>query len=221
VIHLELSSDQMLARMRRSTRRNIRHALQHGVRLVEGDEPDLGAFHRLMCALCERRRTRPNPPRVDFLVDLWQQFRPKGWVRLFFARYGDEAVSAALAFTFRDWFRVWKVGWSGEHRRLKPNEGMWWELIQWARRGGFRHFDFVGIDPDRARAWVAGNAPGPEAEDATSFKLGFGGEVRLLPGAYYYVFHPVIRAALRWGLGSLFQSPVLLKLVRSGGRFWR
>jgi lipid II:glycine glycyltransferase (peptidoglycan interpeptide bridge formation enzyme) len=213
VVNLRQSTEQIMAAMRRSTRRNIRHALNKGLTLVEGGALDITPFYQLMCSLCQRRGITPNPARPDFFNELWHRFQPKGWIRLFFIKLGDELVSSALVFTFQDWFRVWKVGWSGSHANLKPNEGLWWQMIEWARRAGFKHFDFVEINPDRARAITSGSADAVAPEDVTSFKLGFGGEIKLLPGAYYYVFNPVLRTALRCGMARLLQSPLMHKLT--------
>lgn len=213
VIDLAKGPEQLLVEMRASTRRNIRHGMKKGVNVQEGGREDLDTFRGLMEALCERRGITPNPPQADFFHRLWDTFAPRGWVRLFLARYGEEPVCAALAFSFGDWFRVWKVGWSGSHGSLKPNEAMWWAMIQWARRTGHRFFDFVELDPVLARAIVAGTAVEPLPENVTSFKLGFGGEIRLLPGAYLYAANPLARLAMKGGLGRFLDSGMAQKLL--------
>jgi peptidoglycan pentaglycine glycine transferase (the first glycine) len=164
-----------------------------------------------MLALCKRRNTTPNPARVEFFVELWQRFQPKGWIKLFFAMHGSEPVSAALAFTFGDCFRVWKVGWSGQHGHLKPNEALRWQMILWARQNGYRFYDFVEINPEEAKRMASGNMEGDSLATVTSFKLGFGGESQFLPGAYFYVFNPVCRKLLRYGVGRWLDSPMVLK----------
>lgn len=211
VIDLSREPEEIFSAMHRSKRRNVRHGLKTGIRVVEQTGENLGEFHQLMLALCQRRNTTPNPAQLEFFTLLWQRFQPKGWVRLFFARLGSEPVSAALAFTFGDWFRVWKVGWSGQHAHLKPNDTLWWQMILQAHRDGFRRFDFVGIDPAEAKH-TAGAGPEEDGRTTvTSFKLGFGGECRFLPGAYYYIFNPVWRTLCRHGLGRWLDSPLFLK----------
>ena len=217
VIDLTMTPDELLARMRRHTRRNVGQALKRGIQVVDGGEADVGVFRQLMLSMCERRHITPNPPQADFFPFLWQHFRPRSWVRVFIARYGDEPVSAALAFTFRDWFRVWKVGWSGAYANLQPNDALWWGMIQWAKGAGYRHFDLVGIAPDVAAAICDGASQDTPAEGATSFKLGYGPDVRLLPGAYFHVSNPVLRMGLRCGLASLLSSPTALRLARRVG----
>jgi lipid II:glycine glycyltransferase (peptidoglycan interpeptide bridge formation enzyme) len=197
--------------MHHSKRKNVRQALKRGISVVEQNGEALAEFHKLMCLLCQRRNTTPNPAGVKFFVDLWQRFQPKGWIRLFFAMHGSEPVSAAIAFTFGDCFRVWKIGWSGQLGNLKPNEALWWQMILWARQNGFRFFDFVEINPEEARRMADGNTDENRFETVTSFKLAFGAESQLLPGAYYYVFNPVLRRLFRYGVGRWLDSPIVLK----------
>jgi peptidoglycan pentaglycine glycine transferase (the first glycine) len=223
VINLSREPEQMLAAMRRRTRRNVRESLNRGIIVVEQNGDGILEFYKLMLAICQRRNTTPNPGRVEFFLELWERFRPKGWIRLFFAMHGSEPVSAAVAFTFGDWFRVWKVGWSGQFGNLKPNEALWWQMVLWARQNGYRFFDFVEIDPEEARRMASGEMDGDSFETVTSFKLGFGGQCQLLPGAYCYVFNPVWRRLFHLGVGDWVDSPifskaagpVLRKMIRS------
>ena len=213
VINLAQDQEQMIAAMRRRTRRNVRESLKRGILVVEQNGDGILEFYKLMLALCQRRNTTPNPGRVGFFLELWERFRPKGWIRLFFAMHGSEPVSAAIAFTFGDWFRVWKVGWSGQHGNLKPNEALWWQMILSARKDGYRHFDFVEINPEEARRMASGDTDGESVETVTSFKLGFGGGSQFFPGAYFYVFNPVLRKLFRYGVGRWLDSPAMLKVA--------
>ena len=223
VINLAQDQEQMIAAMRRRTRRNVLDSLKKDIRVVEQNRDGIRTFHKLMLTICQRRNITPNPAKVEFLLELWQRFQPKGWIKLFFAMHGQEPVSAALAFTFGDWFRVWKVGWSGNFGNLKPNEALWWQMILWARQNRYRFFDFVEIDPNEASCVTSGLAEGKSIETVTSFKLGFGGQCQLLPGAYCYMVNPVWRKLFQFAAGCWFDSPVfskatsplLSKIVRS------
>ena len=206
VIDLTQEPQEILAAMRASTRRNIRSAARKGITVVEGDARDIETFHVLMVALCERRNTAPNPPEMDFFHRLWENFNPRGWIKLFIAMNGQEPVSAAIAFPFGDWFRVWKIGWSGQHGIMKPNEALWWGMIQYARESGHRYFDFVELDPVQIKAMREGRMTEPLPGNVTSFKLGFGGEIKELPGAYLYFVNPILRTAVKLGLSRFLDS---------------
>jgi lipid II:glycine glycyltransferase (peptidoglycan interpeptide bridge formation enzyme) len=215
VIDLTKQPDEILAGMRPSTRTNVRQGLRRGVTVAEGEAQDLNTFRELMVTLCERRKTTPNPAQVDFFQQLWKSFNPRGWIKLFIARYNQEPVSAGIAFQFGKWFRVWKLGWSGQHGSFRPNEAIWWVMIQYARDNGYKYFDFVEIDPKQARAVLDGMRPKPLSANATFFKLGFGGEIKVLPGAYCYFPNPLLRMALWGGLGSkLLDSGLVYRLAQ-------
>ncbi len=214
-IDLTQDSEMILGKMRPSTRRNIRHAAKKGLEVVQGDGKDIPTFHRLMVSLCERRKTSPNPAELGFFQLLWNNLAPKGWVKVFLTLREKEPISAGLAFAFNDWFRVWKVGWSGEHGELKPNEALWWHMIQHSQQAGISNFDFVSIDPNPARAILEGRAVDSIIDSVTSFKLGFGGQVKLLPGAFLHFPNPLLCTAARMGLVNWVSSSMATRFGRS------
>ena len=218
VVDLAREEERLLAEMRPSTRHHVRQGLKRGITVVQGEERDLDVFWELMRALCARRKTAPNPSHPDFFRLLWKEFSPRGWVNLFLAKHQGEPVAAALAFPFGNWFRVWKVGWSGEHGELRPNQLMWWELIRHARRQGYRHFDFVNIDLAQPGISSSPNLLEPSPNGVTSFKLGFGGTIKMLPGAYCCFLPPLLRAAMRIGLVRLLDSKACINLAMT---MWR
>jgi lipid II:glycine glycyltransferase (peptidoglycan interpeptide bridge formation enzyme) len=96
--------------------------------------------------------------------------------------------------------------WSGQHGSRRPNEALHWAAIQWAKRQGFRYYDFDGIQARTAKRIVKGEPlPDSMLQSVTRFKLGFGGRVVLLPGSYSYICHPL----LRWGCQRTF--PLIAK----------
>jgi lipid II:glycine glycyltransferase (peptidoglycan interpeptide bridge formation enzyme) len=205
LLDLAKSEEQLLAEMRASTRHQIRQGMKRGLTVELGGAADLDVFWELMCALCARRKTIPNPSSPEFFHQLWKQFSPRGWINLFVAKHEGKTIAAALAFPFGGWFRVWKIGWAGAHAELRPNQMLWWAMIRHARSRGFRHFDFVNIN--------LGESGGP-----TEFKLGFGGEVKVLPGAYCYFPNPLVRTAMRTGVARLLDSQTGVNLARKAAR---
>lgn len=209
VIDLSLPEPELLARMRKSTRHNIRQGLRHGVRVREGTEDDLGVFFDLMLATCRRRGEAPNPGSLEFFQQFWRELRPPGWARLSIAECDGDAVAAELAVPFSDTHRLWKFGWSGQYRNYNVSDVLCWDSITWARRNGFKHLDLVQVDPVVVAAMAKGNINQPEVMarrlyGPTVHKTGFGGRITHLPGAYSSFVHPTLR-----GLNPVYRIPLL------------
>ncbi len=211
VLDLAKTEEMLLAEMRATTRHQIRQGLKRGLTVMEGGAADLDLFWELMRKLCERRHTTPNPGSPEFFRQLWKQFSPRGWIKLFLVQHEGKTIAGGLALVFGDWFRVWKVGWSGEHAELRPNQLLWWEMIRAARRQGYRHFDFVNLDVVQPGQPAA---PKLARDGSTEFKLGFGGTIKPLPGAYCCFIHPLARMAKRAGVVRLLDSEACVTLVR-------
>lgn len=107
-------------------------------------------------------------------------------------------MATILTVPFGDTVIYKKGGWWGQHRERHPNEALHWAAIQWAKSHGYRYYDFEGIDPAAAELVLQGAPlPEPMRQSVTRFKLGFGGEVRLLPKPYDYLYNPLLRWTYR------------------------
>ena len=90
---------------------------------------------------------------------------------------------------------------------------MHWTAIKWSKAQGYRYYDLGKIEPVAAEA-VQRSEPltGDLIRSVSRFKLGFGGDARLMPGAYDYVYNPI----LRWAYSVIYQRiadrPVMNKL---------
>lgn len=201
-LDLTPTTDQILGQMKSKLRYNIRLSQRRGVTTREGTEADLDEYYRLMKATSERQHFAPFPK--AYFAEMWRMFAPKGYLKLFVTEIGNQVVSAQIAIPFGDIVINKLSVWSGEHRADRPNEALYWATMQWAKANGFHYYDFEGIDLNTAlQAANEGNtgdgnpAEGNTVEAApnsvTSFKLGFGGEVKLLPGVFGYIPHPMMR----------------------------
>jgi lipid II:glycine glycyltransferase (peptidoglycan interpeptide bridge formation enzyme) len=191
LIDLIPDAEQILARMRRQTRQNIRRGEQRGIQVTEGQESDLPTFHRLYAATNERYGTQPYSE--QYFAEMWHILEPQGHLKLFLATHDTEPVSALLTIPFGDTVVASKLGWSGLYGDCRPNDVLFWQAIKWAKVKGYRVFDFEGIDVEGAKAALEGKRL-PEAlhKTPTRFKLSFGGKVVLYPGPYDHVRHRVL-----------------------------
>lgn len=213
VIDLRPDIEEIFRNMSKNNRRFIRHAERKGISVLEGSEEDIGTFFLLMLETCKRQGVAPNPPDAEFLHKLWRVFNPDGHAKLFLAAYRGEVISGVFAIPYGNVVRAWKLGWSGAHGDLKPNQLLFWEMIKWAKDQGYRYFDFVSVDRTAAEKVLEGAHFSRVATGHSFFKLMFGGQVRLLPTAYSYIYNPFLRAAYaRIGPGLMHWS-VFRKLV--------
>lgn len=209
VLDLEPELDELMAGMRRTTRTHVRQGSRRGLHFREGEQRDLQTFETLLAALCQRRGVSPNIPGGNFLQELWRRFAPSGHLKLFLTEQKGEQISALLAFTTGHWFRVWRVGWSGEHAGMRPNQLMYWEAIKWARLNGYKYFENSGFDTDNARAMVEGRDLSKSVWCGMSFfKLGFGGKVLPLDPGYCFFSNPVVRAVFHLAKPNGFASRI-------------
>jgi len=204
--------EAILGQMRGKTRRCIRRGLRKGVRVYKGGESDLPIFYTAHREAA-RRIGFPSHPQ-EYWQDMWRNFRPSGNIHLFLAEYRGEPVTTLLVLTFRSVAYAHALGWSGRHKEVHPNQVLIWEVIRWAQSQGLHYFDHVGIDPLAANALLKGD-PLPDSLrlTPTHFKLGFGGEIILSPGAYDYVYNPVLRRLYRIIYPRIAERPTVRKLL--------
>jgi len=203
IVDLSKDEETLLGAMKSKTRYNIRLAQRRGVRVREGDVSDVAAFYRLLRLTSERQRFAvPSPDYFDHMLRVPAL---NGHVRVFLAEFDGQPLSAAILIGFGDTVSYKRGAWSGQHGNLHPNELMHWTAMRWAKKHGYRYYDLEGIDPPAADATAGPWAPHVERSVST-FKLGFGGEVVLSPGAYERIHNPVLRGAYRWLLPPLLRS---------------
>jgi len=192
LLDLEPSSDDILAQMTSRTRYNVRLSGRKEIAIREGTDDDLNGFIQLARMTGERQGF--VVPTASFLQRLWERFAPEGHIKLFLAEYRQEVISAQLAISFGDTVFNKLTVWSGKQGKRKPNDGLMWGAIQWAKTNGYRKYDFGGLSPKGANHYQD-KEPLPEElkGTVTSFKLGFGGRIVTTPQAYLYVGNSFLR----------------------------
>jgi hypothetical protein len=111
---------------------------------------------------------------------------------------GDKIISAAVVFAFGKYVRQWKVGWTGTHSDLFPNDSINWGVINWAKERGFRYYENIQLNFENAKRIAEGRTLLENEWDPTTFfKMGFGGQILLLPEPRAYFFNPMLRAAAK------------------------
>ena len=181
-IDLRRSPEELLGTMRKNAQRNIRKATQLGVIVREGGEADLQTLEKLVKDT-GLRNALPTYSLSQF-ESAWHAFAAHDQAALFVAEHEGTALASLFVIGFGDTATGKWSGWSGTKRNVPPNELMEWTAINWARQRGYHYYDFSDIFPELAPAALSGNLK--EIYGVTRFKLNFGGEVVLFPGAYDY-----------------------------------
>lgn len=199
-----------------STRRNIRLGLRKGVKVRKGNKDDIHTFFKFMLTSCKRQNVLPSPASVDYFFALWDKFSPKGDTILLISEYDCEDISSIFAIGFGDTVYIYKIGWSGQFGKYRPNDVAHWELIKHAKTNGYRYLDFVGIEPEAADAIRQSQVlPDQFKQSVSSFKLGFGGEALLLSRACVYIYNPFLKIAYKNIFPKIKSQPVVQRLIHS------
>ena len=152
VIHrlaLDPDAEVLYPRFHKSqVQRNITRAGKEGVEIHRGlEKRDLTeTFYRLHLATRRRQGVPVQPKR--FFDLLWTRILEPGLGFVSLAYAGQQAVAAAV---FLHWNEtvVYKYGASDAGAlKLRPNHLLFWDVIQWACRNGYRTLDFGRTDAE-------------------------------------------------------------------------
>lgn len=211
-VNLRQSFDDILGRMSAARRRDIRLAERNQIDVRIGGKADLDAF----CSMHEAtaRRQKFAPLSRTYLQRQWNILHPLGWLQLFIARHDGRPIAgiSVTAFADRVSFRV--AGWTGEAAKFRCNAACHWSAIQWAKRQGYRYYDFGDFDRRMAETLIANpDAAGEQAQSPEAFKLRFGGDIVLLPMPLQFTFNPVVRAVAQVAFGRLAGRPSFQRFI--------
>lgn len=201
IVSLEGGPESIRARMGRTSRREVRQAIERGVQIVEGARSDLPRFFELMCHTCRRQGVAPNPGTVEALYWRWDAFGPD--IRLLFATVRGEAVAGLLLHKFGSRCSFEKKGWSEAHPEAHPNTLLHVEAMYHAAAWGCNNVDFCAMDRPLAERMLRGeNVEQELAETRHAFNIRLGARPMLLPSAQVCVFKPWQKWLLNWCLGK-------------------
>lgn len=210
-IDLSLPPEELWRRMRSNVRSNIGKAQRKGVVVRAGERGDLEAFHQLVVSTGQRQEFAPYPLR--YYERMWESFAGTGRIRLLLAEHEGRTLAAVLLVGFGDTVAYVMGGRAAEQTGIHPVELTHWTGVEWATERGYRYYDFGGVDPAFAGALLRGEATPRDATGVARFKLGFGGDVVLFPGAYDRSYRPLLGTGLRLATSHLLRQRRLVGRV--------
>ncbi len=198
-VRIDLSADRrdLLSSMRRQTRQNILRSQKEGIQLRLGSRADVSIFHALYSGGSSRRQDFVPYNRAYF-YQMWDIFSGSRNIALMMADYKDKTISALLLIAYKDTVFAKSLGWSGTEAARRPNDAVFWGSIEWAKKKGYRYFDFEGVDRNAAATVLSGKALPEGLKHSPSFlKMGYGGQTILFPSAYVNIPNPLLRCVVR------------------------
>lgn len=191
MVDLTNDLDDILGAMKSKTRYNVRLSERKGISVRVGAAEDVSTFTSILRLTGERQDFNVNDEK--YYASTARIFGVDDGFKLFLAEHDNEVASAMFAIAFGDTVLFKRGGWSGQLGALRPNEAMHWAAIKWAKAAGYRYYNFEGINVEAARRHLAGEKlVSNQLNSVTRFKLGFGGDVHLLPGVLDHVRNPVL-----------------------------
>ncbi|MEU5426333.1 GNAT family N-acetyltransferase [Streptomyces olivoreticuli] len=154
------SDEELLARMRPSTRSRVRRALRSGFAFTE-DPGLLGRFHPFY-ADAMRTADSPDFASEEYLRELLELPR----VRLFSAVSGPEVAAGSVCLVNGTSVEARYVATNPEFRAQAALNFVHFRTMKWAAEHGKRYLDLSGIDTD---------GTSEKTRLINRFKLGFGG----------------------------------------------
>ena len=179
--------DELMASLNTSVRRNVRIALRQGVSVRMAGAEEIGVFGNLVEGTSSRQEFTPYS--TDYYEQILRAFSA-GHAWLLLAEHEGSALAGSLLVGYGNTVTCKMSAWSGEKSKLYPSTLIHWEGLRWTRDKGYRFYDFDGISRESAQRLLAGADP-RTAGGVEQFKLGFGGDIVLLPSTYDRVDHPL------------------------------
>jgi lipid II:glycine glycyltransferase (peptidoglycan interpeptide bridge formation enzyme) len=167
--NLNLTDDELMGLMDKSTRYNIRYAAKKGV-VVKEYLPDdehidekLKQFYDLMKITQERTGGYPIRPYSSF-VKLFEVFKGTDNLSFFEASFEGDVIVMNISQRTANWSSSFYAGSNRLHPNVKASYLLRWESIKRAKEFGSKVYDFWGIIPGAA-----------QHKGYSDNKLGFGG----------------------------------------------
>lgn len=167
IVDLSQSEDDLLAKMRRQTRYEVRRSAKLGIKVECSTKPeDFQIFHQIQAETAKRQHFIPPTER-----DLLAYHQAFGKNAVIYTAYSAEGSVIAMGLILKHGQEVdyFEAASTDLHRHLPGAYALLWQTIKDAKKEGFQRFNLWGIAPlGQSKHRYAG---------VTTFKTGFGGEI--------------------------------------------
>ena len=167
LIGLDAPEEEMLARMRRQTRYEVRRADKLGIKVEKSNSEEIfKEFHAVQMETAKRQNF--IPPNLDVLMAEREAFGDN--IQIYVAKTPEgEPVAYGLIIGDGREAEYYEAASTDLNRKLPGAYALLWRAMRDLKKAGYERFNLWGIAP-------AGQ-PNHRYAGVTTFKTGFGGEV--------------------------------------------
>lgn len=176
MLDLSLSEDELLVAMHPKTRYNIHLAERKGLetRIANRElRTEFDAFWNLMRETAKRDRIKLHPKKY---YQIMSQILGRGQSAIkyliFNIQYLNILLAGGIFIGFGDTFTYVHGASSSQHREMMAPHLLHWQAIKFAKKAGYRYYDFGGVNPNGKNDFNYR----PNWEGITRFKKGFASE---------------------------------------------
>lgn len=167
LLPLDKSEEELLARMRKTTRYLIRHEPKQGVEIeVSSKQEGVKKFVDLLYATAGRK-SFTNHPR-DYYLKQFEIMSKDGQEKIFIAKKGKQVFSMAMIAYYGE-MGYYLHAASNPKQAQSVGYALQWEAIKEAKKRGCKYYNFWGVVKDK------NFHPGHPWYGFSLFKRGFGG----------------------------------------------
>ncbi len=125
-------------------RRNIRKAKENNIEITILNNNCIDRFIELYRELCLRKDLFFHG--ADYYRNLYGILQKDVKMRIFYAAYEGEVISAMSVLEYKDYINPWFGGTDHEYLSTGAGSLLYWEIIRYASCEGYRIYDFLGLD---------------------------------------------------------------------------
>lgn len=181
-LNLQPTAEELMGKLHRKTRYNIRLSERKGVKIIEDNsDKSFKQYLKLLEETTKRQHFYAHTPSYHRLM--WETLRPAGIARLLLAKYREQVLVAWVLFLFNDVLYYPYGASSTSHRNLMPSNLMMWQAVLYGKKNGAKVFDMWG---------ALGPTPSPKDPwyGFHRFKEGYGAKLVELAGSFDLVINP-------------------------------
>jgi len=125
-------------------RRNIKKAIKNNIEVIIENGKYINHFSEVYRDVCERTGLFFHG--IDYYKKLYNILQKNVNMNIFYAKYKGNIISAMSVLEYKDYINPWFGGTKGEFADTGAGSLIYWEILKHASSGGFRIFDFLGLD---------------------------------------------------------------------------